>query len=43
VVHEVAEAALAHAVDNKVEAAYLRTSLFERRRLVMERWAKARG
>jgi integrase len=38
---EVAEAALAHVVDNKVEAAYLRTTLFERRRKVMEEWATA--
>jgi integrase len=33
VAREVAEAALAHAVDNKVEAAYLRTTLFEKRRM----------
>lgn len=35
---EVAEAALAHAVQDPVEAAYRRTDLFERRRNVMERW-----
>ena len=33
---EVAEAALAHAVRNPVEAAYRRTDLFERRRRLME-------
>ncbi len=31
---EVTEAALAHVVGNKVEAAYARSDLFERRRLV---------
>ena len=36
---EVVEAALAHAVRNKVEAAYQRSDLFERRRRVMEDWA----
>ena len=36
---EVVEAALAHVVSNKVEAAYLRSDLFERRRRVMEDWA----
>jgi len=36
---EVIEAALAHVVQNKVEAAYLRTDLFERRRKLMEDWA----
>ena len=36
---EVVEAALAHVVQNKVEAAYLRTDLFERRRRLMEDWA----
>ena len=34
---EVVEAALAHVVKNKVEAAYRRTDLFERRRL-MDGW-----
>ena len=36
---EVAEAALAHAVRNKTEAAYARSDLFERRRRLMEDWA----
>ena len=36
---EVVEAALAHVVKNKVEAAYRRSDLFERRRRVMEDWA----
>ena len=35
---ELAEAALAHAVGDKVEAAYARTDLYERRRGVMEAW-----
>ena len=37
---EVVEAALAHVVKNKVEAAYRRTDLFERRRRLMEDWAE---
>ncbi len=37
---ELAEAALAHAVGNKVEAAYLRTTLLDRRREMMDAWAK---
>ena len=36
---EVIEAALAHTVQNKVEAAYARSDLFERRRNLMEDWA----
>ena len=36
---EVAEAALAHVVGNKVEAAYARSDLFERRRQLMNDWA----
>ena len=36
---EVVEAALAHVVQNKVEAAYRRSDLFERRRRLMEDWA----
>ena len=36
---EVIEAALAHVVPNKVEAAYARSDLFERRRLLMDDWA----
>jgi len=35
----VVEAALAHQVENKVEAAYLRTTLFEKRRRLMNSWA----
>ena len=37
---DVAEAALAHTVRNAVEAAYLRTDYLEKRRAVMEAWAK---
>ena len=36
---EVIEAALAHVVGNKVEAAYARSDLFERRRRLMGDWA----
>ena len=36
---EVLEAALAHVVQNKVEAAYMRSDLFERRRRLMADWA----
>jgi integrase len=36
---EVAEAALAHVLENKVEAAYRRSDLFEKRRALMEEWA----
>jgi integrase len=36
---EVAEMALAHAVSNKVEAAYRRGNLFEERRRLMQQWA----
>jgi integrase len=36
---EVAEAALAHVVGDKVEAAYRRGDLFEKRRRLMESWA----
>jgi integrase len=36
---EVAEMALAHAVSNKVEAAYRRGDLFDRRRRLMQQWA----
>ena len=35
---EVVEAALAHVVQNKVEAAYARSDLFERRRRLMNDW-----
>jgi integrase len=37
---EVREMALAHAVGNKVEAAYRRTDLFEKRRQLAEAWAR---
>ena len=37
--NEVAEMALAHAVSDKVEAAYRRGDLFEKRRLLMDAWA----
>jgi integrase len=37
---EVAEAALAHAKGNKVEAAYARSDLLERRRPMMEDWSR---
>ena len=36
---EVAEACLAHAVKNKVEAAYARSDLLNRRRRLMQDWA----
>ena len=36
---EVIEAALAHVVQNQVEAAYARSDLFERRRRLMDDWA----
>jgi len=36
---EVCEAALAHSIANKVEAAYRRGDLFEKRRKLMEAWA----
>jgi integrase len=35
---EVAQAALAHTVANKAEAAYRRSDLFEKRRLLMQQW-----
>ena len=37
--NEVVEMALAHAVGNKVEAAYRRGDLFEKRRRLMDEWA----
>ena len=37
---EVIEAALAHVVRNRVEAAYARSDLFERRRALMGDWAR---
>jgi integrase len=36
---EVVEMALAHAIENKVEAAYRRGDLFQKRRQLMEAWA----
>lgn len=36
---EIAEAALAHAVPNRVEAAYLRTKYLDKRRELMKSWA----
>ena len=36
---EVAEMALAHVVENKVEAAYRRGDLFAKRRQMMQAWA----
>ena len=40
---EVIEAALAHVVQNKVEAAYARSYLFKRRRRLMDDWASYLG
>ena len=42
---EVIEATLAHMVRNRVEAAYARSELFERRRVLMDDWSRylARG
>lgn len=37
--HEVAEMALAHTIENKVERAYRRGDLFDKRRGLMEDWA----
>jgi integrase len=37
---EVAEMALAHVIDDKVEAAYRRGDLFEKRQQLMEAWAR---
>lgn len=37
---EVAEAALAHSLKDKSEAAYFRSDLFQKRRLLMEAWAE---
>jgi integrase len=39
--NEVAEMALAHTIGNKVEAAYRRGDMFEKRRALMNAWAKA--
>ena len=40
---DVAEMALAHAIENKVEAAYRRGDLFEKRRRLMRDWGKFCG
>ena len=37
--HAVMEAALAHAIPSATEAAYARSDLFERRRMLMDQWA----
>jgi len=37
--NEIAEAALAHVIGDKVEQAYRRTDLFEKRRRLMQQWA----
>jgi hypothetical protein len=37
---EVAEMALAHVIEDKVEAAYRRGDLFEKRRQLMKAWAE---
>jgi len=37
---EVAEAALAHVVSNAVEAAYQRSTMLDRRRVLMQQWAE---
>lgn len=39
-VREVAEAALSHVVDDETEAAYRRSDLFDKRRKMMDAWAK---
>ena len=41
--HDVVEAALAHTIKNKAEAAYARSDLLERRRPLMEAWAAQCG
>lgn len=40
---EIAEMALAHTISNKVEAAYRRGDLLDKRRLLMEDWARFAG
>ena len=40
---EVIEAALAHVVQNQVEAAYARSDLFKQRRRLMDDWAAYLG
>jgi hypothetical protein len=41
--HEAAEMALAHAIGSKVEAAYRRGDLFDKRRQLMTLWAQHCG
>ncbi len=41
--HEVAEMALAHTIENKVERAYRRGDLFDKRRRLMDDWASYCG
>jgi integrase len=36
---EVLEAMLSHAIENETEAAYVRTTYFEERRGIMQKWA----
>jgi len=38
--NELCEAALAHTIADKVEAAYRRGDLFDKRRQMMDEWAK---
>ena len=38
--HAVMEAALSHVIRNQVEAAYARSDLFERRRVLMQQWSE---
>ena len=40
---DVIESALAHTLENKTEAAYFRSDLFEKRRLLMDDWARHCG
>ena len=40
---EVCEIALAHVNNDRTEAAYRRTDLFERRRMLMQQWADYLG
>ena len=37
--NEIVEAALAHGIGDKVEQAYLRGDMFEKRRRLMQQWA----
>ncbi|WP_420587893.1 hypothetical protein [Marivita sp.] len=40
---DVSEAALAHVVKDRAEAAYARSDFFDKRRTLMERWASYTG